>query len=520
MSSAAAVDNPAPIYPSKVLDQYAGLSIESISLSSDVGVLVGNNNRDQVIAANFSEIAFKSSGSAIDIRIINGKAAEALDLCSAAYLRMVIRNDSATLDTAITSAAQLIDNYAICVGGKTYYTVNGDHEMLDMRDLSQDKVRLIEQFAGYTHSDASPSAGPIEFLTGLCDYVNPTNGNPTLLLASSALTASDTIGNIIRIDDPAVVTSGFTKVSVPQCGNSGFIPRGGSIVYLLKLAPFPHWDRKVALNHINQDVIIRIKFKTGLSIFQDQVKQTFAGPVNASLHANYQDVTLAELQVIKVGQTLEGAAKEKLENRFKNYNVHCRTLSYGVQYNQILLPATATVQASTVFNSFQGLFKQLIFIVRPVPNGSSDERLQLVKSYNGSGQLTAIAPRSIFKMDDTELIITGNNSFFASGTDDDDVNRVIENLEAFNGAGSTMARSLYYASYNFSALSESDNVGSRLGGGVRIAKDFKFRFTLPNRAALAALGFTNVEVTCLAYQYSDVVVDTEGTCTQNDLTDF
>lgn len=529
MSSASQSDPAAPVYPAQNIENYQGLSAESISLVSDIGVLEAHDDRDRVIASNFSEVAFKSAGAPVDIRVINGNQGEALDLCSSAYLRLVIRNNSATLDTAITAASQLIEDYSISVGGKTYYTVSGDHLMHSMRELTIDELRIVEKYAGLTHSvtgttsSSDSNGGVIEFYTGLTDYLNPTTATPSLLLGSTALTASDLIGTLIRVDNPALATSGFQRIQVPQSANSGFIPRGGQITYLIKLCPFPHWDRKVALKHVTQDVTIRIRFKTGLEVFQDQCKQTFGGPANASLHANNQLITLAELEVIKVGQKLEGRAYEKLyRERFGAYNVHCRGLSYLIQPKLFTLPANPTVITEVTFNNFQGLFKSLHFIVRPVRNGSSDQRLQLCKSYNANGQLTAVADRSAFRLDDVELIITGNNSFFSSGNDDDDTARVIANLCNFK-KGSVYGRSLVYTPFNFTAAEDVDSVGNRLGGGVRIAKDFKLRFTMPNRAALAALGFTagdGMELTCLGYQYSDVIVMASGSCEVVNLTEL
>lgn len=523
-------DPAAPVYPAAVIDNYQGLNVESISLASDIGVLEGNDDRDRVIGANFSEVAFKSSGAPVDIRLINGNRGEALDLCSAAYLRMVIRNNSATLDTAVTCASQLIEEYAIVVGGKTYYTVSGDHLMHSMRDLSVDDVRMIEKYAGITSTNggistsAAASQQPIEFYTGLTDYINPTTSTPSLLLATQAITADELFGSLLRVNTLADAQAAFVSVSAKQAGNSGFIPRGGQITLIVKLCPFPHWDRKVALKHVTQDVNIRIKFKTGLEVFQDQVKQTFAVGVNASLHANNQLITLAELEVIKVGQKLSGVAADKLyRDRFGSYNVHCRNLSYQIQPKLFTLPSNPTVITEVTFNNFQGLFKSLHFMVRPVRNGSSDQRLQLCKTYNANGQLLSVADRSAFRLDDVELIINGNNSFFSSGNDDDDTARVIANLENFGDCGSTYGRSLIYTPFNFTALHDVDEVGNRLGGGVRIAKDFKLRFSMPNRATLAALGFTagdGLELTCIAYQYSDVVVMADGTCQLRDLTEF
>lgn len=523
-------DPAAPVYPAQTIDNYQGLNVESISLVSDVGVLEGNNDRDRVIASNFSEVAFKSSGAPVDIKIIAGSKGEALDLCSAAYLRMVIRNNSATLDTAVTCASQLIEEYAISVGGSTFYTVSGDHLMHSMRDLSIDDVRQIEKYAGITHTNGGVSTSnaasqqPIEFYTGLTDYINPTTSTPSLLLATQAITANELFGSDLRVNTLADAQAAFVSVSAKQAGNSGFIPRGGQSTFIVKLCPFPHWDRKVALKHVTQDVIIRLKFKTGLEVFQDQCKQTFAVGVNASLHANNQLITLAELEVIKVGQKLYGVAYDKLyRDRFASYNVHCRNLSYRIQPKTFTLPANPTVLTEVTINTLQGLFKSLHFIVRPTRNGSSDQRLQLCKTFNADGQLLSVADRSAFRLDDVQLVINGNNSFFTSGNDDDDTARVIANLENFGDCGSTYGRSLVYTPFNFTALHDVDEVGNRLGGGVRISKEFKLKFSMPNRATLAALGFgaaDALELTCIAYQYSDVIVMADGTCQQRDLTDF
>lgn len=498
------------INPTQPLEVYDQFGVESVTHLNNMGFLDGQKTvaRKPVITA--LDRVFKSN-LYVDLPLFEMNDS-VLDLCTDVYLSWTVQNASLTDDTCIIPAPYQFDRIELQVSGSTVETYYADHFWFNMRSATKDQIRTYEEIYGFSHNEVPWSESvqnqrrQFELGFGLVDYA--VAGVTSEFMAKTATAAGSVIPGL------ATTTAAVAGLSTYDCQNAcfgGFIPRNSSRRYSLRMPNHPLWDGSVNINHNREKIVLRIYPKVGTPLFSEQCKKVYAGALNINVHADSSLISMTQLEAGLIGITLDGSAKQAMNQLSQTKNVHAKSLSPRWQNFEYGTLPSASQQVSTVLTSLEGRFKNLIFFFRENPNDGGENLIQIKKVYNGGNQVTDILPRSTFRLDNVTILNSNGQSVWANQLPHQLLKLDLQ-LSDYGPRGTVFQSEFEFVEFDWSALQDQgDDKVSRAGGSRVVHNNSKIQYYLPDSAALTTAGVVQGELIMLAYELSEYVQRPDGT---------
>lgn len=500
-----------PIQP---LDTFDQLGVESVTHISQAGFLDGEKTfaRKPVITA--LDRVFKSNVY-VDVPLFEMNDS-CLDICTDVFLNYQVQNASPTLDTCLVPAPYHFDRIELQISGSTVETWYGDHLWYFLRSASQEQIASYEEMYGFSHSSV-PWGESVQnqrregqLSIGLVDY--ETAPGVTSRYIDTSPTAAGTV--IPGLATTTAAVAGL-EVYVPQNAVfGGFVPRDSTRQYTLRLPPHALWDGGINIGHNKEKIVLRCYPRVGTSLFSEQCKKVYGAPINATVHANANLLNMTQLEAGVIGITLKGDAKAALDNRSRQYNVHCKNLSPRWQNFEYASVPSSSQLVSTVLTSLEGRFKNLIFMLRENPQDGGEALLQIKKVYNGTNQVTDILPRSTFRMDQVTMLDSNGQSIWANQLPNSLIKLALQ-LADYGPRGSVFQSEMQFVEFDWSAIQDQgDDKVSRAGGSRIVHNNSKIQYYVPSSAELTAAGVGQLELIMLAYELTEYVQKPSGKLTK------